>query len=84
MSRQTQVFSVILCLVAITSFSLWPLWTQLTIKSVNKSIEAKTRAAVDKRPELRPALNIALHDGVLTRPEAKEILEAAGEKIDPE
>lgn len=84
MSRQTTVFSAILCLVALTSFSLWPMWVWMSTKAVNASIEAKTRAAVQKHPELRPALAIALHDGVLTRPEAKEILEAAGEKIDPE
>jgi hypothetical protein len=84
MSRQTKVFSAILCIVALTSFSLWPLWTMLTVRSVNASLEQRTRAAVEKNPQLRPALAIALHDGVLTRAEVKEILEAAGEKVDPE
>jgi hypothetical protein len=84
MSHQIKVFSVILCLVAITSFSAWPMWTWLSVKSANAALQAKTRAAVEKHPELRPALNIAMQDGVLTWPEAKEILEAAGEKVDPE
>ena len=84
MSRQTKQFGAILCLVAIISFSIWPLWKWLSVKSANRALEERTRAVVEKHPELKPAWNIAMQDGVLTWAEAKEILEAAGEKVDPE
>jgi hypothetical protein len=83
-SRQSKQFGVILCLVAIVSFSMWPFWKWLSVKSANAALQEKTRAVVEKHPELKPAWNIAMQDGVLTWAEAKEILEAAGEKVDPE
>jgi hypothetical protein len=83
-SRQTKQFAIILCLVAMISFSIWPLWKWLSLKKANAALVERTRAAVEKHPELKPAWNIAMEDGVLTWSEAKEILEAAGEKVDPE
>jgi hypothetical protein len=83
-SRQSKQFGVILCLVAIVSFSMWPFWKWLSVKSANAALQERTRAVVEKHPELKPAWNIAMQDGVLTWAEAKEILEAAGEKVDPE
>jgi hypothetical protein len=83
-SGQTKRFGAILCLVAIVSFSVWPLWKWLSVKSASAALQARTQAAVEKHPELKPAWNIAMQDGVLTYGEAKEILEAAGEKVDPE
>ena len=44
----------------------------------------RTKAVVDKNPNLKPAWDIATQDGVLTWEEAKVILEAAGEKAEPE
>lgn len=84
MSRQTKLFGVVLCLVAMVSFSAWPLWQWLTIKTASASLRQRTEAAVAKRPDLKPALNIAMQDGVLTWAEVKEIMDAAGEKVDPE
>ena len=84
MTGQTKRFGVILCLVAVISFSLWPLWKAISIRRANAALLERTRAAVEKHPELKPAWNIAMQDGVLTWDEAKEILEAAGEKVDPE
>lgn len=84
MNRQTMVFGAILALVAMISFSLWPLWQWLSIKSATAELQARTKALVEKHPELKPAWNIAMQDGVLTYPEAKEIVEGAGEKIEPE
>jgi hypothetical protein len=81
---QTKRFGAILCLVAVVSFSLWPLWQWISIKKASAALQERTRAAVAKHPELKPAWNIAMEDGVLTWSEAKEILEAAGEKVDPE
>jgi hypothetical protein len=83
-SRQTKMFGAVLCLVAIVSFSLWPLWKWLSVRKASAALEERTRAAVEKHPELKPAWNIAMQDGVLTWEEAKEILEAAGEKVEPE
>jgi hypothetical protein len=77
-------FAAILCLVSIVSFSAWPLWDRLRVKRANAALEARTRALVEKHPELKPAWNIAMQDGVLTQEEAKEIVEGAGEKLGPE
>jgi hypothetical protein len=76
-------FSAILCLVAVISFSAWPLWKWLHVKHASAALEARTRALVEKHPELKPAWDIAMQDGVLTTDEAKVIVEAAGEKLEP-
>ena len=52
--------------------------------SVNAATYARTKAAVEKNPRLQPAWDIALQDDVLTWPEAKVILESAGEKAEPD
>jgi hypothetical protein len=83
-NKQMMKFGAILCLVAIVSFSAWPAWKWLTIKKANPALVARTKAIVEKHPELKPAWNIAMEDGVLTWSEAKEIIEGAGEKMDPE
>jgi hypothetical protein len=77
-------FGAILCLVAIVSFSAWPVWKGLSAKRASAALEARTRALVEKHPELKPAWNIAMQDGVLTHDEAKEIVEGAGEKLAPD
>jgi hypothetical protein len=83
MNSQMIKFSAILCLVAILSFSAWPLWKRLHSKHASVALEARTRALVEKHPELKPAWDIAMQDGVLTTEEAKVIVEAAGEKLGP-
>ena len=84
MDRQMMKFAVALCLVAILSFMAFPLWKRLSVKQANAALEARVRALVEKHPELKPAWNIAMEDGVLTRDEAREIVEGAGEKLDPD
>ena len=84
MNQQMMKFGAILCLVAIVSFSIWPFWQWLTVKKANAALVARTKALVEKHPELKPAWNIAMQDGVLTWDEAKEIIEGAGEKLEPE
>ncbi len=84
MSRQTTLFGVILCLVAMVSFAAWPLWNWLKFKQVSAALYERTKAVVEKNPQLKPAWDIAMQDDVLTFPEAKVILESAGEKVDPE
>jgi len=51
---------------------------------VNAATYARTKAAAEKNPRLQPAWDIALQDDVLTWPEAKVILESAGEKAEPD
>jgi predicted negative regulator of RcsB-dependent stress response len=84
LNRQMMKFGAILGLVAMVSFSIWPLWQWLSIRAASAALQARTQALVEKHPELKPAWNIAMQDGVLTWAEAKEIVEGAGEKVEPE
>jgi hypothetical protein len=77
-------WGTVLCLMAMMFFISWPIWKAIKFKSVRADIYARTKAAVDKNPSLKPAWDIALEDGVLTWPEAKIILESAGEKVEPD
>lgn len=82
MNRQWTQFAAILMIVAMISFSLWPLWQWINIKTANAEMERQARAAYEKHPEFKPAWNIAMSDGVLTESEAKEILDAARERAE--
>lgn len=82
MNRQWTTFGAVLCLVAIVSFAAWPLWEWLTLKTAPPAVQQRVETLVGAHPELKPAWNIAMHDGVLTWDEAKEIVEGAGEKLD--
>jgi hypothetical protein len=84
MSRRTKLIGVILILVAIASFSAWPLWKKLYPTPVSTSLFEQTKALVDKDPQLKPAWDAAMQDGVLTWSEANEIWEKAGKKMEPE
>ena len=84
MNRRTKWIGVILCLVVIVALSAWPLWKWLGVKPVSASLFEKTKALVEKNPQLRPAWNKAMEDGVLTWPETKEIWDQAGQKVEPE
>jgi hypothetical protein len=75
-------FGAILALVAMVSFSLWPLWQWLSMRAATAEVQARVQALAEKDPKLMAALKIALMDGTLTPEEAKEIVEAAGEKVD--
>lgn len=76
MSRQTMTFGAILCLVAMLSFMAWPFWEWLWIKKADAQQQQRIERLVAAHPELKPALNIALMDGVLTPEEAAEIEKA--------
>jgi hypothetical protein len=77
-------FGAILCLVAVLLFAAWPVLKWLRPSPVSAAVFERTKAAVDKNPRLKPAWDKAMEDGVLTWPEAKEILESADEKAEPE
>jgi hypothetical protein len=83
-SRRTKLFAAILGIVAVVFLAAWPIWMSLKPKPVSAALFERTKAAVEKNPQLRPAWDKAMEDGVLTWQEAKEILERAGEKVDPE
>lgn len=82
MNRQMMTFVGSLALVAMVSFSLWPLWQWISVKQANAAAQERVKALAEKHPHLKAALKIALQDGVLTQEEAKEIIEAAGEKVE--
>jgi len=71
-------------LMAMAFFAGWPFWKWLNMKAVDATLRARTQALVEKNPQLQPAWAIAIQDDVLTMPEAKVIVEAAGEKVDAE
>ena len=84
MNRRFKLLAATLCLVAIVLITAWPMWKWLKAKPVSAALHARTKALVEKNPRLQPAWDKAMEDGVLTWPEAKTILESAGEKAEPE
>lgn len=75
---------VVLTLIAIASFAAWPFWMWMIQEKANAALIARTQALVDKNPELKPAWDDAMKDEVLTRDEAKGIIESAGETLGPD
>ena len=55
---------------AMAFFAGWPFWTWLDAKAV-AALRRRTETLVEKNPQLKPAWDVALHDGVLTWPEAE-------------
>jgi hypothetical protein len=68
---------VILGIMVMVFFAAWPVWKWIETKPVSDSVRERTRAAVEKYPELQPAWDIAMQDDVLTGREARIILDAA-------
>jgi hypothetical protein len=76
---------VVLALVAMAVLIVaWPLYKKYNLTPVSDSLRERTKKAVDKNPQLKPDWDKAMEDNVLTFPEAKAILEKAGEKVEPE
>lgn len=84
MSRRAKSILVILALVAIVSFSAWPIYKKIMFRQASAALQARTQALVDKNPQLKADWDKAMEDGALSIPEANAILEKAGEKPDPE
>jgi hypothetical protein len=82
-TRRTKWIAVILGVLAMLFIAAWPIWKWLKPTPATVALFERTKAAVQKDPQLQPAWDRALEDGVLTWNEAKEILERAGEKVDP-
>jgi hypothetical protein len=84
MTRRTKQIWAILALLAMTVFILaWPIYKKFSLKPVSASLMERTKKVVEKNPHLQPDWDRAMADGVLTWPEAKAILEKAGEKAEP-
>ena len=84
MNRRFMTVGAVLGLIAMVFFVSWPVWKAIKFKPVSAATYARTKAAVEKNPRLQPAWDIAIQDDVLTWPEAKVILESAGEKAEPD
>ena len=84
MSRRMKVIGAILTFLAVLFISSWPLWKWVSTWPVPASVFARTKEAVEKNPQLQPAWDQAMEDGVLTWGEAKAILEKDGEGGDRE
>ena len=84
MNRQTKQIGVVFCLVAMLAFGFWPFWKWVSIRAASPRLQERTKMLVEKNPQLQPAWAIAMQDDVLTYPEAKIIIEAAGEKVEPQ
>jgi hypothetical protein len=69
---------------ALVPFVGWPVYKKLVLKEASRALIERTTKAVEKHPELKPDYDKAMEDGVLSRDEAKEILEKAGETVGPE
>ncbi len=82
MDRKTTQIGATLCLMAMAFFAGWPFWKWINARAVSASLRARTQSLVEKNAQLQPAWAIAMQDEVLTLPEAKVIVEAAGEKVD--
>jgi hypothetical protein len=80
--RKTTQIGATLCLMAMAFFAGWPFWKWINARAVSASLRARTQSLVEKNAQLQPAWAIAMQDEVLTLPEAKVIVEAAGEKVD--
>ena len=84
MNRRMMVIGVVVAILAISPFLIWPLVQKQTIRAANQAMQERTKALVDKNPQYQAEWKKAMEDGVLTYPEAKAILEKAGEKVEPE
>jgi hypothetical protein len=65
-------------------FAGWPFWKWVHTRPVREKLRERTQALADANVQLKPAWDVAIQDGVLTLPEAKIIVEAAGEDVGPD
>ncbi len=85
MNRRKKQIGVILSLVAIAFFAAAvPLYKWYRNRPVSARLFEKTKALVEKNPQLQPAWDDAMRDGVLTWPEARDMWDRASEKIEPD
>lgn len=83
MHKKSMVVGAVLCLLAIGTISAWPIWQFMQSRPVNIALYERTKAVATRNAELQALWAKAIEDGKLTRPEATEIIEKAGEKVGP-
>lgn len=69
---------------AMTFFVAGPVWTWIYAQRVSSRVFESTKLRVEKYPQLQPAWEIAMQDGVLTISEAKVMADSVGEDLGPE
>lgn len=84
MRRQTKQIGAVIGIVAIVFLATWPFWKSLYVRTASDALRARVQLLVEQNPQLQVAWDQALQDKVLTRPEATQIVEQAGEKVGPE
>jgi hypothetical protein len=85
MTRRAKLLGAVLGLVAMACMiAAWPIYKLYAIKPASPALIERTKKAVEQHPDLKKDYDEAMKDGVLTYPEAKAILEKAGEKVEPE
>ena len=84
MDRRTKQIGATFCLMAMAFFAGWPFWKWVNVRAVDAATRRRAETLVEKNPQLQSAWAIAIQDDVLTLPEATVIVEAAGEKIEPQ
>jgi hypothetical protein len=84
MDRGTKRVGVLLCLAAMAGFVSWPVYRYFTVRAASARLHERTKELADKNPSLKAAWEVAMLDDELTWPEAKVIVESAGEEIEPE
>jgi hypothetical protein len=84
MSRRSKLVAVLALVATACLIVAWPVYKKYRITPASTTLMERTKKAVEKNPNLKPDWDKAMEDGVLTYPEAKEILEKAGEKVEPE
>jgi len=85
MTRKGKQIFVAIALVALLAFAAMPIYSKYRyMRAVTHSLQHRAKALADNNPLLRPAWDKAMQDGVLSRAEARAILEAAGESVGPE
>jgi hypothetical protein len=82
--RAKQIWAIVALLAMAVMIVAWPMYKKYRITPVSPSLMERTKNAVEKNPQLQPDWDKAMEDGVLTWPEAKAILEKAGETAEPE
>jgi hypothetical protein len=81
-NRRTKQMGAILALIAMVVFTL-PLFSWMYFQSSNAALVRRTKALVERNPQLQAAWDQALQDKVLTSSEAKSIADSAGAKSGP-
>jgi hypothetical protein len=83
-TRRSKQIGLTFALLAMIIFGTWPFWKKLYLRNASPTLTERTQTLVAAQPQLKPMWDDAMEDEVLTRAEAVEIVEKAGEKVSDE